>query len=305
METMISFDVLGADNARKIVRKLQGKSPDMDADYVLDIAEQLSASADGCEYALSVVSGCLLIRVFEDEYFFLYPEPIGEASDILEAVGELRLYSIREEIGLVISEVPKEDVEDLCGLFAKSEVSAEDASGELFTVRALSEISLLDELPQVYGEHLALTPLYPRDEKKYAALCRDTETNKYWGYNYCDDAPDCADSYFLESAETEFSRGVAASFAVRVGDELIGEAILYAFDYLGGAECAVRLLPEYRGRGLSGEAVELLCDLARGLHILRLYATVDGRNEPSIRLFSKCFALLENKGESIRFLREM
>ena len=302
---MISFDVLTGDNADEIAEKLCKKHPDLDADYVLDIADQLSSSDDSCEYALSAAAGCLLIRVFEDEYFFLYPEPVAESFDVLRAIDEIRMYSIREEICPVISEVPSENLGETAALFAHSDSIKEDESGESFTVRALSEIASAEQLPEIFGERISLTHLCPSDEKRYAELCRDEETNRFWGYNYREDAPDCADSYFLEISEAEFSRGVAASFAMRLGGELIGEAVLYAFDYLGGAECAVRLLPEYRGKRLAGECVELLCTAAKKLHIRRLYATVDDRNKPSIHLFSRRFSFLDSSDGNTRFLREM
>ena len=58
---------------------------------------------------------------------------------------------------------------------------------------------------------------------------------------------------------------------------------------MGGAECAVRILPEYRGRGIATKTVHALKTIAEGIGLLKLYATVDSRNEASKKLFDKCF----------------
>ena len=92
---------------------------------------------------------------------------------------------------------------------------------------------------------------------------------------------------------------------MRFADEFIGEALLYAFDLLGGAECAVRLLPKYRGLRLSEECVSLLCNAAKSIGLKRVYATVDNRNRASIHLFEKTFEFVESKDGITRFLLKM
>ena len=98
---MISFEVLSAVNREAVIHNLSEKHPEYDRDYLSEIAEQLLSLDDGCEYAMSVVSGCLLIRVFDEEYCFLFPEPVCEEYDLRSAFDALRLYAIREEIPLV------------------------------------------------------------------------------------------------------------------------------------------------------------------------------------------------------------
>ena len=288
---MISFQVLSGDSGKAVIHNLSQKHPECDAGYISEITEQLLSLDDGCEYALSFASGCLLIRVFDEEYLFLFPEPVCDEYDLPSALDALRLYAIREEIPLVICEVPGDYLEELSDKFAGVKAECEDK-----------------DVPIVSDENMTLAPLStlsPADEKKYAALCRDKETNKYWGYDFSEDCPDCPDSWFIESAESEFSRGVAVSFAIKLDGEFIGEAMLYAFDLLGGAECALRLLPEHRGKNLSSRCVSLLAKAAEMMHINNLYATVDNKNVPSLCLFSKTFKLLEKNDEKTRFVREM
>ena len=61
---MISFDVIANGNSDLLVKKLERKCVDADFDYVSDILEELSSCGDGCEYAVSVFSGCLLFGLF-------------------------------------------------------------------------------------------------------------------------------------------------------------------------------------------------------------------------------------------------
>ena len=302
---MISFDVIANGNSDLLVQKLERKCVDADFDYVSDILAELSSCGDGCEYAVSAFSGCLLVRVYDGEYFFLYPEPVAVEYNIFSAIDELRLYAVREEIPLVIAEVPADEAENVAETFSSADIYEDGDDGEVCTVRVLSEIMLSDELPEIFGERLEIKPLSESDSEIYARLCRDDETNKYWGYNYSDDVSTPEDEYFIENAFAEYSRGVAASFGIRLSGEFIGEALLYAFDLVGGAECAVRLLPGYRGRRLSSECVELICDAARRLGLQRLFATVDNENKPSMNLFKKTFEILEEKENITRFVRKM
>ncbi len=48
--------------------------------------------------------------------------------------------------------------------------------------------------------------------------------------------------------------GMAVNFAVRLNGKLIGEAVLYNFDYRGGAELGCRIDKAYAGNGYGTEA---------------------------------------------------
>ena len=74
------------------------------------------------------------------------------------------------------------------------------------------------------------------------------------------------------------------TMAVRVGGEFIGEATLYAFDGRGGAEFAVRILPDWQGKGLGGEAAVCTLEAARKIGLVRIYARVMKENERSLAM---------------------
>ena len=57
------------------------------------------------------------------------------------------------------------------------------------------------------------------------------------------------DGQQLAVARTDFQNKLAVNFAIRLGETFIGEAVLYRFDYKGGAELGCRILPEFAGNG--------------------------------------------------------
>ena len=55
---------------------------------------------------------------------------------------------------------------------------------------------------------------------------------------------------------------MAMNFAIRQGGKFVGEAILYNFDFRGGAEIGVRILPEADGQGIGRYAFGLVANYA-------------------------------------------
>ena len=92
----------------------------------------------------------------------------------------------------------------------------------------------------------------------------------------------------MSVAKNERAIGTAISFAILHGDEFVGEAALYAFDCRGGAEMAIRVLPEYQGKGYSGDALTALFEVCRRIGLIRLYAEAFAENKASIRVMQKC-----------------
>lgn len=285
---MISFIIIKEENKDEMLDRLMLKMPEADLEYMCEIVDSL-LSDDECEYALSCSDGCLLVRIFDEKYLFLYPVAVCEGADESLAAYSLREYAVKEEIPLVYTDVPREALSDLIPLFRHANIDAQDDEGESFTLRIMSEAALCDVMPSEEYEGVLLDEITEDDDNDYARLCKDRDTNAFWGYDYSDDNESPEDSYFREMAENELSRGVAMAFAVRVNDRFVGEAALYAFDLIGGAECAIRILPEYRGSGIATKAIFALKYVAKRLGLINLYATVDERNEASKKLFDKCF----------------
>ena len=267
-----------------------------------EILSRLAKERGEENVAFTFYRGCILVRLFcEGGYSFLYPQKEDRSCDVSEAIEAIREYAVREEIGLLFEEVPKEELSTLISHFRRAEAAASDLGRGFYKVLVKSEADTLSEPPAVESEGLFLTPVSEEDIPEYARLCRDSSGLRFWGYDYREDTDGEADEYFYEEQKSEFSRGVSLCLAVRYEDKFIGEASFYAFDYLGGAEISFRLLPEYRGRGLGRRLLLAIFDFAAEISLLRLYATVNKNNLPSLVLVSEYMDKLSEDGDIFRF----
>ncbi len=286
---MISFKEFSPDNRVEVAEHLLSLLPEAAEDItaVVESCLQMAEDNPDVELALCISNGCALVRIFElGRYYFAYPIALIDGADGYGALEELRAYSVKEEVPLVLVDVPREELLSAVGYFRHTSVDMSDAEGECFRVTAQSEASLLSELPLPSVAAVTLSPLLDEHTEPYAALCRDSEVNKYWGYDFRGDAPDAEDGYFIRSARMELARGVSVTYAATEKNNFVGEAVIYAFDLLGGAEIAFRLLPEWQGKGLGRATLEALIEAGRAMGLLRLYATVHGENVPSLKLLS-------------------
>ena len=282
---MISFKILNEENYKKIAEELSdGLSPE-EREELFSIAESfISSEEEDIEFALSLFGACALIRVFDmGRYFFMFPYELSADAHVASAIREIGKYTMREEIPFVLSDVPADRLSELSG-FRHFDIDAEDESGTVYRVKFKNECALTHEIPELVVGRVTLCELSDADISEHARLAKDENVNKYWGYDYSDDVPNPSDEYFIDKAREEFDRGVAISFAVRAEGKFIGEALIYAFDFLGGAEFAVRLLPEYWGQGYGKESVRAIISAASeiGLVTLRAYAMKD--NIPSVKM---------------------
>jgi RimJ/RimL family protein N-acetyltransferase len=156
------------------------------------------------------------------------------------------------------------------------------------------------ELPELKTERLTLSALTEADIPAYNALVLDHERNRWWGY---DDVaglggPVERDSFY-EVARRDFSARTAANFAVRLDGALIGEAVLYRFNYRGGAELGCRIAREYAGHGYGTEAFAAVADwgLYRA-HLTQVVAKCFRENKASYRTLSSC---MRKSGEDETF----
>lgn len=301
---MISFKILTEESAEELFREISSAIPSTDEEFLSENIEMMLD--DESEYALSHCNGCLLIRIFDGEYSFAYPIAMVDDAEPMAAAREIRLYAIKEEIPLVFCDVPADELGILLPKFRHVNVDATDPDNECYTVRIMSEVAMLDEIPIVNGPaEVCLTPITEADDELYFALATDLDTNKYWGYDYREDEPNPEKAYFRENSSAEFSRGTAISLAVRVNGEFAGEATLYSFDLLGGCECAVRLLPALRGKGYATGALNLLKRLAKNIGLVYLMATVDKENIASQKMTSKCLDEISRTDSKVKYRTEL
>ena len=287
---MLSFTAVTEKNVDEIIENILKSLPDADSEYVEEIIESL-ISDEEIEYAASTFGGCIAIRVFDEGYSFIYPVEVCESADPASVVDEIRQYCVKEEIPLVFTDVPSEMLGSLLPMFRHANIDAADSSAESYTVKIISEASALDFIPTIeVDDEIVLDAMCESDDKDYATLCRDRETNAFWGY---DDLADCTssdDSYFREVAEGEFNRGVAISFAIRYKGSFVGEATLYRFNHLGDCQSALRILPRMRRRGIASRALSALISFGEKIGLTSVSATVMAKNVASVALCKNCFA---------------
>ena len=265
----------------------------------MEIIEGLAECAPDMEsIAFSYLNGVLYARIFDGErYLFPLPFLLTDEADSEGACINLAAYTTREMIPLIITDVPRDEIEFLQSIFPHMDACAYEEDDDCFFVKVNNECDMLSEIPEYEHEGIILNKLCDEDAERYAVLCRDRDLNKYWGYDVDVDNPDGTADFYLEVAEREFADGVAITLAVRESGELVGEATIYGFDYRGSASIAVRILKDCHSRGLGSRATKALILLAEEIGLKELRAEILNENEASIKMTSK-FMKLENTSES-------
>lgn len=295
---MISFtEITNEEELRRAV-------PDVTEAAASAVTELL---ADADSVAVCATSGCLIVRILLDgEWGFYFPLALCDGADERDAVLKLGAYAVYQEISLVIIDIPidKRHVVESVG-FRNLQLECISEDGDYFMALVLTECALLDEIPEVKGERLTLSALTESDERAYAALCRDTELNKYWGYDYREDRAEADDGYFISEVRRELDCGTALTLAVREGEELVGDVVIYGYDLFGNAAAGVRIAREFQGRGYGREAAELMFSLAREMGLDSIRASIMKANIPSMTLFSGMMTLVNENEDKCYFERKL
>ena len=175
---------------------------------------------------------------------------------------------------------------------------AELGSKPCFVVE--SELDRLQQQPSIKTERLTLDGLREWDKQAYNALCLDDERNRWWGYDYRRDLQgELTEDYFLKVVREDFAAHRAVNFAVRLHGTCIGEAVLYAPDWRGGAELGCRIAPQYAGNGYGTEAFAAVAEWALyRLGLFRVVAKCYKENDASYKMLSSC---MRRSGEDDTF----
>lgn len=306
---LISFKALEGAGESDVFEAFSDASlRDDELEYLCELISDISASAeDGVELAFSVTHFSLAVRFFDlGRYSFLYPVMLSERADARAAVLDVCEYARREELPAVFTDIPSESLGDFLIGFRHVNIDAEDPAASSYRAEIKTECELMVAPPEFSSRSLSFGKLRISERAQYARLCRDAGTNRYWGGDYAEDStPEKPDSYFAEEAELEFERGLAVSLAIRRNDGFIGEAVFYAFDGMGEAEIAIRILPEFRGLGLGSRIMEALMEAAPSMGLVRLGAQVMRENKFAISLVSKYMEKIEELGDRVLFRADL
>jgi uncharacterized protein len=216
-------------------------------------------------------------------------------SDCLKAFGETCLYTNREEDdgneGLRSAKLQLRPTELLLKYY--------------FEVN--NPIDLVKEFNALADEKVSLSLVEETEKDDYASLALDQENNRYWGYDYHSDLAvgEKADGdYFYKVVSSDNHSRKFLSFAIHdSAKRFVGEATLYAFNSLGGAEVGIRLAKAAQGKGYASAALRLLKDYAEtvGLHYLEYECFL--ANEPSLRLAKRLGFLPYREDKERRYFR--
>ena len=304
---MLSFKVIGEEFNKDIEAMLSDLSTDERENAKEIICDYGTFSSEGeMEFGVCISGRCLCTRVFDyGRYYFLAPAKLCDGADLKQAYLDILEYAKREELPFNIHEVPAEHFSTLLGFIRHVDVDAEGTDGESFHLNIKNECQLLDEIPEFENDELLIRGLCGDDALPYARLCRDKKVNKNFGYSPADDHPDATDEELLELALTEFDRGLCISLALEYSNEFVGDALFYAFDGMGGAEIAMRILPERQGRGLGALFLENLFEYAASIGLLRVGAFVKKENVASVVMCSKFMEKISEDGDRVFFSKDL
>ncbi|MEE3420180.1 MAG: GNAT family N-acetyltransferase [Lachnospiraceae bacterium] len=146
------------------------------------------------------------------------------------------------------------------------------------------------EFPVITTARLVLDRMKEEDIPAYNELVLDRERNRWWGY---DDLGSLTEPYtkhsFFDVQEADWTARNAINFAIRLDGKFIGEAVLYNFDFRGGAELGCRIAKEYAGNGYGTEAFQAVANWALyTVHMRNIVAKCYHENEASFRMLSSC-----------------
>ena len=277
-------------------------------DFILDYLASLSEETDeDFSVAVCLSHGALFTRrAFRGVYEFTLPYPCLDGFHFENALLALENYAKREEIPLVLCDLTEDDLELLTERYTHPSIDAvcPDEDVPLYRLEVVTEAMSLEKIPTLVGDRVTLTAPDERDTESYANLCRDEETIALWGYDFREDMPNATDADLFHECVQEFRYGRTIPFFVYADNRFVGEALMYAFDGRGGAECAIRILPEYRRRGYAKAALSLLFDF--GLQALGL-CYLDGRclakNTASRALLLETMSLRCTDGDTLLWRR--
>ena len=261
------------------------------------ISSIFDSLGDGMSLAYTYLDDVLYVRIYDGErYVFPLPFLLSDSGDLKTACIKLSVYTRRELIPLIITDVPREELSLITEIFPHVDAACYEDDDDSFFIVVKNECDLLEDMPCFTLGDVTLDAITENDVEHYADLCRDAALNKYWGYDVSTDNPSGASDYYFSVAKREFYDGVAVTLAIRYLGEFVGEAVIYDFDYLGSAEIAVRILPGFHGKGVGSLATETLIKLAGKIGLSSLRAEIINENSASIKMTSK-FMNLKSVGD--------
>lgn len=174
-----------------------------------------------------------------------------------------------------------------------------------YSVKVNSPVNKIADIPNICFEDFCLTKITEADKYEYMCLNTDIENNKYWGYDYREDKSivEVNEDTFFDGVMHDWEMGESVNFAIREreGAKMIGEVIIYRFNFNGTAEIGCRLNKEQHGKGLGKKAFAAGADFAQKYLGVRLTARCFKENTPSYRMITSCGFKKTNEDEKFYY----
>lgn len=162
--------------------------------------------------------------------------------------------------------------------------------------------------PKITTQRLIIEDFIDTDKESYARLYLDDDVNKYYGYDYREDLGEnkpTADYFYNFMHELKDKRE-EYSLAVRMDGNLIGEVVLYNFDFFGGVEIGARFFREYQGQGYGYEALSALIDTAKAkFGATKIKARAYKVNINSLKMINKLGFIKTSENEKMEFFEKV
>ena len=253
------------------------------------------------EVTFGYFAGAIILKYYSDDvgYHFEAPQALSENVDFEAAYKAITEYTLIEGIPEIVVGVPEDHREFMLrGALDYGEYCDDDGS---YTVEIYTECRSAEELPEIMVDDVYLGEFAIKYAAPYEKLIKNSELNKYFGYNVLDDIP-CGNGVdFIEAGRRDFEFGESMTFAATVydGEEntFVGEGCLFAFDGRGAVKASFRVLPEYHRHGIGSKILRGLIGIASELGLSKLVCEIDANNEPSNRLVERYGKLVNSENE--------
>lgn len=238
-------------NTKKLLQKL--KTANFFSGY-LEINGKISAFSIG-EY----IGDTMVIHIEKalTEYRGIYPTIFNEfvKNNYREGIKYVNRQDDSGDIGLRTSKLQYQPVY----LLEKYDVEVERP----FLTKRINTLK---------GEKIKLSKIQKEDAENYFKLYTQTANNKFWGYDYKKDfiKVDITTFYNLQKNDYKNKNNLCLKISKINDKTLIGEVIVYNFNYKGEVEVGVRLFKKYQGLGYGKEAISLItnCLLESGYKVV-------------------------------------
>ena len=258
-------------------------------EYLYEVIDSFtSLCEEGVSVAIALTNGAASFRIIDnDSCLFVFPVALTESADTSLACLDIAEYARKELVPLTFTDVPREYIGELSRLFSRLDARAYEDDEDCFFVMVCSECSSLDNFPTYTEGDITLDEITENDKEPYASLCSNKELNKWWGYDVSEDNPDGDSDYYLAVARGEYKAGVAITLAIRNKGGFVGEAVIYDFDYRGGAAIGIRILPEHQERGIGSRSLVALIALCKRIGLIELRTSIMEENIASVAMTGK------------------